>query len=64
LGSYGDDISSIRVFGGARVTVYDDRNYTGARTTTNRDVPDLRKWSVEGKSEHTWNNRISSLRIH
>jgi hypothetical protein len=63
LGSYGDDISSIRVFGGARVTVYDDRNYTGARTTTNRDVPDLRNWSVEGKSGHTWNNRISSLRI-
>jgi hypothetical protein len=63
LGGYGDDISSIRVFGGAHVTVYDDRDYRGSHTTTSRDIPDLRNWSVAGKGGHTWNNRISSVRI-
>jgi len=29
LGGYGDDISSIRVFGNARALIYDDRNFTG-----------------------------------
>ena len=61
LGDMGDDISSIRVFGGARVTVYNDRNFTGGRANSNRDVVDLRNWSYEGG--HTWNNRISSVRV-
>jgi hypothetical protein len=63
LGSYGDNISSIRVFGGARVTIFDDRNFHGARDSSFRDVPDLREWGVSQKSGHTWNNRISSLRV-
>jgi hypothetical protein len=61
LGSLGDDISSIRVFGGARVAVFNDRNFRGGRAMTRRDVEDLRNWSYEGG--HTWNNRISSVRV-
>lgn len=63
LGSYGDSISSIRVFGGARVTVYDDRNFRGARSSEDGDIPDLREWRVRHKGDHTWNNRISSVRV-
>jgi hypothetical protein len=61
LGSFGDDISSIRVFGGARVTIYNDRGFRGGSGTTVQDVADLRNWSFRGG--HTWNNRISSVRI-
>lgn len=61
LGDLGDDISSIRVFGGARVIVYNDRNFQGPSAATARDVPDLRAWSYGGG--HTWNNRISSVRV-
>ena len=64
LGGYGDRISSIRVFGNARVSIYDDRDFRGARATTSEDVVDLRDWGVRQKRGHTWNNRISSIRVH
>lgn len=63
LGGLGDDISSIRTFGGARVTVFDDRDFRGAREFLRDDVPDLRQISVSQKPGHTWNNRISSVRV-
>jgi len=62
LGGLGDDISSIRVFGGARVTVYNDRDFRGGSGRTGSDVSDLRQWRFHG--DHTWNNRISSLRVN
>jgi len=64
LGDYGDKISSIRVFGNARTTVYDDSRFQGASGTTGRDVADLRNWKVVQKPPHTWNNRISAIRVH
>jgi len=63
LAGYGDQISSIRVFGGARVLAFDDRNFSGARATLRQDAPDLQQLSVSQKPGHTWNNRISSLRV-
>jgi Protein of unknown function (DUF3011)/Peptidase inhibitor family I36 len=63
LGDYGDTISSVRIFGSARVTVYDDRNFRGSNATSGGDIPDLRGWRVNAKPGHTWNNRISSLRV-
>jgi Protein of unknown function (DUF3011)/Peptidase inhibitor family I36 len=63
LGSYGDDISSIRLFGGTRVIVYDDRNFSGPQQMIDRDVSDLRQLGVRQKPGHTWNNRISSIRV-
>ena len=62
LGNLGDDISSIRIFGGARVLFYEDRDFRGRSGSTARDVPDLRQFNVQGSS-HTWNNRISSVRV-
>lgn len=63
LGDYGGKISSIRVFGGARVIVFNDRNFSGGQDATGRDVPDLRQWKMSSKYPHTWNNRISSLQV-
>jgi hypothetical protein len=63
MGGLGDDISSIRVFGGARAMVYDDRNFSGKRAAFGGDVEDLRQVPVRGKPGHTWNNRISSVAV-
>ena len=63
LGGYGDQISSIRTFCGARVIIYDDRNFNGARENVYGEVNDLKQLSVQQKQGHTWNNRISSIRI-
>jgi len=63
LGNLGDDISSIRVFGGARVLFYENDNFKGRASGTKRDVPDLRQLNLAGTSR-SWNNRISSARVN
>jgi Protein of unknown function (DUF3011)/Peptidase inhibitor family I36 len=63
LGNYGDQITSIRVFGRARATIFDDRNFNGARQRVLTDIPNLRGLRVKQKPDHTWNNRISSIRV-
>ena len=63
LSDYGDRISSMRVFGGARVTVYNDRNYSNGQDRTKHDFSDLREWRMSQDRSHTWNNRISSVRV-
>jgi hypothetical protein len=57
--NFGDNISSIRLFGGARVVVFNDRNYTGGSQEFRNSVPDLRNRRF--RDGHTWNNRISSV---
>jgi hypothetical protein len=63
LGGYGDQISSLRTFGGVRVTVFNDRNYRNGHDTTTRDIADLRSWRMSSRPSNTWNNRISSLQV-
>jgi hypothetical protein len=55
----GDNISSIRLFGNARVVVFNDRNFSGGSHEFNASVPDLRNRRF--RDGHTWNNRISSV---
>ena len=50
-----DRISSIRVFGNAEVTIYQDRNFTGRSQTLAADVNDLRPGG--------WNDAITSFRV-
>jgi hypothetical protein len=57
-----DRISSIRVFGGARVTFYVDSNFSGQRGNTPADIANLSSWRVPGMN-HSWNDRISSIRV-
>lgn len=61
LASYGSDISSIRLFGAARVDLFGDRNFSGPRDSVFRDVPDLRKLRMSQTPNYTWNNRVASL---
>ncbi|MEO5819502.1 MAG: peptidase inhibitor family I36 protein [Vicinamibacteraceae bacterium] len=50
-----DEISSIRTFGRAEVTVYRDRRFSGRSERFERDIVNLRN---EG-----WNDKLSSLRV-
>jgi len=60
-GSFGDHISSIQLSGGARIMVYNDRNFTGGGQEFRGSVADLHNRRFRGG--HTWNDRISSLMV-
>ena len=57
--NFGDNISSIQVFGRASVRVFDDRDFRGPNYDFRSSVGDLRQ--VPSRPGHTWNNRISSI---
>jgi hypothetical protein len=57
-----DSISSIRVFGGARVSFWIDSNFRGQRGSTPSDIANLSNWRVPGMN-HSWNDHISSIRV-
>lgn len=59
---YGDNISSIEVFGNARVRIFNDSNFRNGSAEVWRTIPDLRDLPFRGG--HTWNNRISSIIVY
>jgi hypothetical protein len=62
LGGKKNEISSIRVFGRARVIVYDKTDFQGRMTDFVSNVSNL---GMEGASGGlTWNDRIESLRVN
>lgn len=61
-GGFGDNISSIQIFGHARVQIFNDRYYRNGSRILVRSVPDLR--AVPFRGGHTWNNRISSIIVY
>lgn len=60
-GNFGDNISSIQLYGRARVTVFNDRNFSGGHQDFGSNVGDLH--SVKFRGGHTWNDRISSIMV-
>jgi len=54
-------ISSIRIFGRARVVVFDDSEFRGTSDEFGNDVPDLDRRMMNGS--RSWNDRIGSLRV-
>lgn len=56
-----NEISSLRIFGRARVIVFDEREFLGASDEFDMDVPDLTLRVMEGR--RTWNDRIDSFEI-
>src|SRR5438477_6215238 len=52
--------SSIRIYGRATVTVWDDTNFRGHTTVFASSVPDLGQVRLESKS---WSDRIQSLQV-
>ena len=57
----GNEISSIRIFGRARVIVYDLDEFMGAADEFDMDVADLRLRNMEGR--RNWNDRIDSFQV-
>ena len=60
-GNFGDNISSMQLFGNARVTVYNDRNFRGGSQEFRRSIGDLRREKF--RDGHTWNDQISSMTV-
>lgn len=58
-GNFGDNISSIQLFGNARTTVFNDREFKGGSQEFRQSIGDLR--TQRFRDGHTWNDRISSL---
>jgi hypothetical protein len=56
-----NEISSLRIFGRARVVVFDEREFAGASDEFDMDVPDLTLRNMEGR--RNWNDRIESFMI-
>jgi hypothetical protein len=57
----GNEISSIRIFGRARVIVYDLEQFMGAADEFDMDVADLRLRNMAGR--RNWNDRIDSFQV-
>jgi hypothetical protein len=58
---FNDRISSIRVFGGARVRVFNDSNFGGFNIMIDHDVINLKEIPLAGIPFKDWNDRISSI---
>lgn len=56
----GNEISSIRVFGRARVIVWDQEEFMGAADEFDADVADLR---LRAMGRRNWNDRIDSFQV-
>jgi hypothetical protein len=56
-----DAVSSIRIYGRARVTVYDETEFRGRSAEFTADVPDLGRRNLSGS--RTWSDHIESFRI-
>jgi hypothetical protein len=60
---FNDRISSIRVFGGARLRIFSDINFGGVSGMIDHDVYDLRVFRLPEYPSKNWNDRISSIAV-
>ncbi len=60
---FNDRITSIRVFGGARLRVFNNDSFTGVSLMLDRDADDLRRIPVSDNRSKSWNDRISSIAV-
>ena len=59
---FGDRISSVHLYGRVTVTVYQDQNFGGPNLRLQQDVSNLQSYQV--KPGHSWNDRISSIKVY
>src|SRR4030095_15800857 len=64
-GGHNSQVSSIRLYGGARVTVFSDKDYKGASMQVTSDMNDLAQVRSGGGivGNGTWNDRIRSIAV-
>ncbi len=56
-----DKVSSMRLFGGARVSIYEHNDFRGINRSLTDDVRNFREVNFSGGRD--WNDRISSIRV-
>lgn len=61
LSGWNDKVSSIRVFGNARVVAFENAQFGGERLVIDRDIPDLNQLRMSRNK--TWNDKISALQV-
>lgn len=60
---FNDAIRSVRIYGNAQVTVFNDGRFANASTVLSNDVPDLRSLRMANDPSRNWTERISSLQV-
>lgn len=60
---FNDRISSMRLFGGVRVSVFQDSDFRGPSARLNRNINDFHSNDVRGQWDRNWNDRISSIQV-
>jgi hypothetical protein len=61
-GGFGNSISSIQLFGGARANLFDGKNFGGAQIQVRHPVTDMR--DLRGPKGNSWNDRVSSMTVN
>jgi hypothetical protein len=61
---FNDTISSIRVFNGAQVRIFNDSNFRGPNSRISRQVNDLARLPLPGNRAKNWNDRVSSISVY
>ena len=61
-GNFGDNISSVQIFGRSQVKIFNDRNFRGGGETLRGNAVDLGTYRF--RDGHTWNDRISSVIVN
>jgi hypothetical protein len=60
---FNDRITSIRVFRGARLRVFNNDNFGGVNLRIDHNVNDLRALRLPDNPSKSWNDRISSIAV-
>jgi hypothetical protein len=60
---FNDKISSIRLFGGAIVQLFENGNFGGRRLRVDHDVDNLMRYRLPGDRAKSWNDRISAIAV-
>ena len=60
---FNDRITSIRIFRGAEVSIFNDGAFHGVNATTRESIPDLRYWRLPTDPNRNWNDRVSSIQV-
>ena len=61
---FNDRISSIRVFGGALVQIFENSNFGGRRLRIDNDVDTLMRYRLPGDRAKSWNDRLSAIAVY
>jgi hypothetical protein len=65
LYTHGNSISSIRIYGRAAVSIYENRDFKGSTAQVTSDIRDLSQFNAGGAfgGLGNWNDRIESIRV-